>query len=701
MKAITRSTPKAKVAASRPFHGTTMAISARTTWNQFRPLASRMPSVGASALRISSGPRASGALLRRAGGARSQDVRGRGRLLGHQPRIDAALRHQRRVRALLGDRAAVEHQDAIAVDDARQAMRQDQGGAAAHQAVERLLDHRLVLGVDRRQRLVQHQDRRVAQQRPGDRQPLALAARQLDALLADHRGIALRQAFDEVVDVGRARRRHEIVVTGVGAPEPDVVLDRAVEQERVLVDHGDQRADLRERQGAQVVAAQPHAALVGIVEAQQQAHDRRLAAARRPDQAQPLAGGGAEGEAVVHRAARAGIGEADRLELDGRGQWRGERLRCGIGDQRPVVEDAVQALRRRQADHALVQHRPQLAHRPEDLDAEHQDDQQRRQRQGALLDAQRAVDQRRRGAERDRGVGDAAGQRVGRQHPHGALEQVARLDRQLVGARLALAERLEGGEALDRIEELGGERGIGLLAPKRVLDVPLVPQRWREQRHHGEAQHDQRDRQVDRRHHREDQQGRQQRDHELRQELAKIGLELLDPVDQRQGQAARALAADRARPERGDAIVDRAAQALLDPRRRLVRHHRPPVLGGAAQPHDDGDRRRPARHLGERRAGEDAADQPAEQREAGDAEPDREQADGDGGGDAPPHAAGEDEQARFDVHENHSKGIPRIFRHRRSGGGGFWAPAPGFGLLAAEPPSPGKDRQKFRIEKYW
>ena len=64
----------------------------------------------------------------------------------------------------------------------------------AHQAVERLLDHRLVLGVDRRQRLVEHQDRRVAQQRAGDGDALALAARELDALLADHRAVALRQA---------------------------------------------------------------------------------------------------------------------------------------------------------------------------------------------------------------------------------------------------------------------------------------------------------------------------------------------------------------------------------------------------------------------------------------------------------------------------------------------------------------------------
>ena len=89
----------------------------------------------------------------------------------------------------------------------------------------------------------------------------------------------------------------------------------------------------------------------------------------------------------------------------------------------------------------------------------------------------------------NRAVGDAARQHVGAQHPHGALEQIARLDFQLVGARLALPERLERGQTLDRIQELGRERGIGLLAAERVGDVELVPQRRREQRQQREDHH--------------------------------------------------------------------------------------------------------------------------------------------------------------------------------------------------------------------
>ena len=95
--------------------------------------------------------------------------------------------------ALFDDAPLVEDENTVGADHARQAMRQDQGRAPGRQAVDRLLDHRLVFGIDRGQRLVEDQDRRIAQQGAGDRQPLALTAGQHDAALADHRLVALRQ----------------------------------------------------------------------------------------------------------------------------------------------------------------------------------------------------------------------------------------------------------------------------------------------------------------------------------------------------------------------------------------------------------------------------------------------------------------------------------------------------------------------------
>ena len=108
------------------------------------------------------------------------------------------------------------------------------------QAVHRLLDLALGLGVDRAGRLVEDQDARIVQQGARDGDPLALAARQRVAALADHGVVAVRQPADEVVGVGRARRRRPPApMRGVRQAVADVVGDGAVEQVRVLQHHPD------------------------------------------------------------------------------------------------------------------------------------------------------------------------------------------------------------------------------------------------------------------------------------------------------------------------------------------------------------------------------------------------------------------------------------------------------------------------------
>ena len=64
-------------------------------------------------------------------------------------------------------RPLVHHQDAVGRADGREPMGDDQGGAALHQPVERGLDLALALGIERRGRLVEKQDRRILQDRRG------------------------------------------------------------------------------------------------------------------------------------------------------------------------------------------------------------------------------------------------------------------------------------------------------------------------------------------------------------------------------------------------------------------------------------------------------------------------------------------------------------------------------------------------------
>src|SRR5689334_13068250 len=110
-------------------------------------------------------------------------------------------------------------------------MRDDKGGAAAHQVGETFLYERLAFRVERRCGFVEYQDARVSQDGAGDGDALALAATQLHAALADHRVVALLEALGELVDVRDAAGMEHLLWRGAGAREHHVLANRAVEQE--------------------------------------------------------------------------------------------------------------------------------------------------------------------------------------------------------------------------------------------------------------------------------------------------------------------------------------------------------------------------------------------------------------------------------------------------------------------------------------
>jgi hypothetical protein len=79
------------------------------------------------------------------------------------------------VRALLDQAALVQDQDAVDPPNGRQAVGDDDAGAAAHQVLQGLLDAPLGLGVHVGRRLVQHQQHgRVERHRPRKRDQLFL-----------------------------------------------------------------------------------------------------------------------------------------------------------------------------------------------------------------------------------------------------------------------------------------------------------------------------------------------------------------------------------------------------------------------------------------------------------------------------------------------------------------------------------------------
>ena len=165
---------------------------------------------------------------------------------GDERGVAAARGEQLLVRADLGDAAAVEHDDLVGVADGREPVGDRDRRPALGQPLERLLDGALGLRVERGRRLVEDEDRRVAQDRPRDRDPLPLAAREAVAALADDGLVAVREAGDQLVDLRRARGLLDLLVGRVGPREAEVVAHARVEEVRLLADDADRVRERRE-----------------------------------------------------------------------------------------------------------------------------------------------------------------------------------------------------------------------------------------------------------------------------------------------------------------------------------------------------------------------------------------------------------------------------------------------------------------------
>ena len=94
---------------------------------------------------------------------------------------------------LFHDPAAVENQDPVGIAYRRQPVRHDDACAAHQRIAQAGEDAGLGVGIHGAQRIVQDEDGRILRQRPRDRRPLFLPARQVDSPLAKH-GIIARQA---------------------------------------------------------------------------------------------------------------------------------------------------------------------------------------------------------------------------------------------------------------------------------------------------------------------------------------------------------------------------------------------------------------------------------------------------------------------------------------------------------------------------
>ena len=140
------------------------------------------------------------------------------------------------------------------------------------------------LGVEIGERLVEQEERRVADQRPAHRDPLALAAGELA-------GLAIEQAFD-LEKLGDARHRRILLRLRHAAAlhaEGDVLPHRHRRVERIGLEHHGDVAVLR-RNAVDDAAADRDLTRGDRLEAGDHGKQRRLPAAGRPDQHDEFAG---------------------------------------------------------------------------------------------------------------------------------------------------------------------------------------------------------------------------------------------------------------------------------------------------------------------------------------------------------------------------------------------------------------------------
>src|SRR6266568_933612 len=259
--------------------------------------------------------------------------------------IEALARQQLLVRAALDQLPLVQDEDQVDVPDGRQAMGDHERRPADREPVEGVEDHRLGHRVDGRRRLVEDQDGRALQKRPGHAYALALADGQLRAALAQLGLIAVGKTRDEVVRVGGSGGFDDLRLRRLQPPIADVVADRAGEKLRDLEYDADLLPQRPYLQLPHVDPVDEDAARLRVVEALDQADESRLPRTRRTHDRDALSRLDRKRDAL-ERAGPSRIVEIDVIEchlaprlLEVHGIWCIDDVRAGVEQ----VENALQA----------------------------------------------------------------------------------------------------------------------------------------------------------------------------------------------------------------------------------------------------------------------------------------------------------------------------------------------------------------------
>ena len=241
----------------------------------------------------------------------------------------------------------------IGMLNGRQAVGDDNRGATARQALERLLHRLLALVIQSTRRLVQDEDLGILEEHACNCDALLLSARKTAAALAHHGVVALRQRLDKGVDVGAAGGLGDFLRRGARLAVGDILANRTVKQVDILLHQTDSAAQTLLRHIAHVLAVNADGSGGHVIKTRQQRASRRLAAARRANQSDSLTRLDAQIHMVDNRTRLIGRAELNILVtkahvavLHGTGrhlQVGGTRLILNIGGGREHLVHAFKA----------------------------------------------------------------------------------------------------------------------------------------------------------------------------------------------------------------------------------------------------------------------------------------------------------------------------------------------------------------------
>ena len=148
-------------------------------------------------------------------------------------------------------------------------MGDDDRGATARQALERLLHRFLALVIQSTRCLVQDQDLGILEKHARNGYALLLAARKTAAALAHDCVVALRQRLNEGIDIGAAGGRGNLFCRGARLAIGDVLANRTVKQIDILLHQANGAAQTLLRHVAHVLAVDANGSGSHVVKARQ------------------------------------------------------------------------------------------------------------------------------------------------------------------------------------------------------------------------------------------------------------------------------------------------------------------------------------------------------------------------------------------------------------------------------------------------